>query len=105
VTLPAAAALPETGASQGSHRGACLDEDQKPPEATVTAQISLQILGVLGKGVRYQQISFEACTDRFVGFGMPDAMAQAMTDMAWAKNKGLDNGVQQTLENSTRLRR
>jgi hypothetical protein len=36
---------------------------------------------------------------------MPDAMAQAMTDMAWAKNEGLDNGVQQTLENSTRLRR
>jgi hypothetical protein len=28
-------------------------------------------------------------------------MAQGMTDMAWAKNEGLDNGVQRTPENST----
>ena len=59
------------------------------------------ISDVLGKEVRYQQISFEAYTDRFVSFGMSDAMAQAMTDTAWAKNEGLDNGVQRTPENST----
>jgi uncharacterized protein YbjT (DUF2867 family) len=56
---------------------------------------------VLGKQVRFQQITFEAYKDRFVGFGMSDAMAQGMTDMAWAKNEGLDNAVQRTPENST----
>jgi uncharacterized protein YbjT (DUF2867 family) len=56
---------------------------------------------VLGKDVRFRQITFEAYKDRFVGFGMSDAMAQGMTDMAWAKNEGLDNAVQRTLENST----
>jgi uncharacterized protein YbjT (DUF2867 family) len=56
---------------------------------------------VLGKDVRFRQITFEAYKDRFVGFGMSDAMAQGMTDMAWAKNEGLDNAVQRTPENST----
>jgi uncharacterized protein YbjT (DUF2867 family) len=56
---------------------------------------------VLGQPVRFQQISFEAYKDRFTGFGMSDAMAQGMTDMAWAKNQGLDNAVQRTPENST----
>jgi uncharacterized protein YbjT (DUF2867 family) len=56
---------------------------------------------VLGQPVRFQQISFEAYKDRFTGFGMSDAMAQGMTDMAWAKNQGLDNAVQRTSANST----
>jgi hypothetical protein len=56
---------------------------------------------VLGKQVRFQQITFEAYKDRFVRLGMSDAMAQGYTDMAWAKNEGLDNGVQRTPENST----
>jgi uncharacterized protein YbjT (DUF2867 family) len=56
---------------------------------------------VLGKEVRFQRTSFEAYKERFVSFGMTDAMAQGMTDMAWAKNEGLDNGVQRTAENST----
>jgi uncharacterized protein YbjT (DUF2867 family) len=56
---------------------------------------------VLGKKVRFQQTTFEAYKDRFVGFGMSDAMAQGMTDMARAKNEGLDNAVKRTPENST----
>jgi uncharacterized protein YbjT (DUF2867 family) len=56
---------------------------------------------VLGKQVRFRQITFEAYKDRFVGFGMSDAMAQGMTDMARAKNEGLDNAVARTPENST----
>jgi uncharacterized protein YbjT (DUF2867 family) len=56
---------------------------------------------VLGKEVRFQQNTFEAYKERFVSFGMSDAMAQGMTDMAWAKNEGLDNGVPRTSENST----
>jgi mannose/cellobiose epimerase-like protein (N-acyl-D-glucosamine 2-epimerase family) len=56
---------------------------------------------VLGKDVRFQQTTFEAYKERFVSFGMSNAMAQGMTDMAWAKNQGLDNGVQRTIKNST----
>jgi uncharacterized protein YbjT (DUF2867 family) len=59
------------------------------------------ISDVLAKDVRLQQTTFEAYKDRFVGFGMSDAMAQGMTDMAWAKNEGLDNAVERTPENST----
>jgi uncharacterized protein YbjT (DUF2867 family) len=56
---------------------------------------------VLGTQVRFQQTSFDAYKDRFVSFGMSDAMAQGMTDMAWAKNEGIDNAVQRTPQNST----
>ena len=56
---------------------------------------------VLGKDVRFRQITFEAYKDRFVRLGMSDAMAQGYTDLAWAKNEGLDNGVQRTQQNST----
>ena len=56
---------------------------------------------VLGTEVRFQQIPFEAYKARFVQFGMSDAMAQGMTDMAAAKNEGIDNAVKRTPENST----
>ena len=55
----------------------------------------------LGKEVRFQQTTFEAYKNQFLGFGMSDAMAQGQTDMAWAKNEGIDNAVQRTPENST----
>ena len=48
---------------------------------------------VLGTKVRFQQTTLEAYMDRFVGFGMSEAMAQGMTDMAAAKNEGIDNAV------------
>jgi uncharacterized protein YbjT (DUF2867 family) len=56
---------------------------------------------VLGKDVRFQQITFEAYQDGFIRLGTSDAMAQGYTDMARAKNEGLDNGVQRTPQNST----
>ena len=56
---------------------------------------------VLGQDVRFQQTTFDAYNDRFVSFGMSEAMARGMTDMARAKNEGLDNGVERTRENST----
>ncbi|MBN6150247.1 NAD(P)H-binding protein [Xanthomonas sp. AmX2] len=59
---------------------------------------------VLGKPVRYQQVGFEAYKAGFVQRGMSDAMAQGMTDMARAKNAGLDNAVQRTPANSTPTR-
>jgi uncharacterized protein YbjT (DUF2867 family) len=59
---------------------------------------------VLGRPVRFQQISFEAYKSRFLEFGMSEAMAQGMTDMAAAKNNGLDNAVPRTPENTTPTR-
>jgi uncharacterized protein YbjT (DUF2867 family) len=59
------------------------------------------ISDVLGQEVRFHRTTFETYRDRFVGFGMSEAMAQGMTDMARAKNDGLDNAVQRTPENST----
>ena len=56
---------------------------------------------VLSTEVRFQQTTFEAYKNRFLGLGMSDAMAQGQTDMAWAKNRGLDNAVKRTRENST----
>ena len=56
---------------------------------------------VLGKPVRYQQIPFAAYKARFVELGMSEAMAQGMTDMAAAKNSGLDNAEPRTPANTT----
>ena len=71
------------------------------PEDLSFNDMSRIISEVLGKEVRFQQTTFEAYKDRFVSFGMSEAMAQGMTDMAWAKNEGLDNAVRRTPENST----
>lgn len=60
-------------------------------------QIMSEVLGE----VRFQQITFEAYKERFLGLGMSEAMAQGQTEMAWAKNEGLDNAVERTPENST----
>jgi uncharacterized protein YbjT (DUF2867 family) len=56
---------------------------------------------VLGKSIRFQQISFEAYKSRFIELGMSEAMAKGMTDMAVAKNNGLDNAETRTPENTT----
>ncbi|WP_349263377.1 NAD(P)H-binding protein [Steroidobacter sp.] len=56
---------------------------------------------VLGKPVRFEQVSFESYKAGFIQRGMSEAMAQGMTDMARAKNEGLDNAVRRTPANST----
>ena len=56
---------------------------------------------VLDKPIRYEQISFGAYKAGFVERGVSDAMAQGLTDMAWAKNEGLDNAEPRTPENTT----
>ena len=71
------------------------------PEDLSFNDLAQIISEVLGKEVRFQQTTFEAYKERFVSFGMSDAMAQGMTDMARAKDEGIDNGVQRTAENST----
>jgi uncharacterized protein YbjT (DUF2867 family) len=71
------------------------------PEDLSFEDMAVIISEVLGTEVRFQQTTFEAYKERFVSFGMTDAMAQGMTDMACAKNEGLDNAVARTAENST----
>ncbi len=56
---------------------------------------------VLGKPVRYQHISFADYKDYFVELGFSDAMAQGMTDMARAKNEGMDKAITRTTDNTT----
>jgi uncharacterized protein YbjT (DUF2867 family) len=56
---------------------------------------------VLGRPIRFQQVSGDDYTNRLTQFGMSDAMAQALLDMAMAKDAGLDNGVTRTPESST----
>jgi len=71
------------------------------PEDLSFTDMAEIISDVLDNEIRFQQTTFDAYKDRFVGFGMSEAMAQGMTDMAWAKNEGLDNAVQRTPESST----
>jgi uncharacterized protein YbjT (DUF2867 family) len=56
---------------------------------------------VLGKPVRFQQITGEAYKANLIKNGMSDAMAQGMLDMAMAKNEGLDNAEPRTPQSTT----
>jgi len=56
---------------------------------------------VLGKPIRFQQISFDDYKAQFLKNGMSEPMAQGMTDMAIAKNEGLDKAEARTPENTT----
>jgi uncharacterized protein YbjT (DUF2867 family) len=56
---------------------------------------------VLGQPVRYQRIPVEAYQTRLTGAGVSEAMAQALVDMAVAKDEGLDNGEPRTPESTT----
>jgi uncharacterized protein YbjT (DUF2867 family) len=56
---------------------------------------------VLGKPVRFQQITLDAYKATLTQRGMSDAMAQGMVDMAAAKDAGLDNAEPRTRESTT----
>jgi uncharacterized protein YbjT (DUF2867 family) len=56
---------------------------------------------VLGKPVRFEQVSLEAYKARFIGYGATEAYAQAMVDMAAAKNDGLDSGAVRTPQSTS----
>jgi uncharacterized protein YbjT (DUF2867 family) len=56
---------------------------------------------VLGTPVRFEQIPGQAFKERLTGFGMSDAMAQAMLDTMVAKNEGLVNAQPRTPQATT----
>ena len=71
------------------------------PEDISCNDMAQTLTDVLGKPVRYQQISFEALKSQVSGNGATEAMAQGMADMMIAKNKGLDQSVARTPEGTT----
>jgi uncharacterized protein YbjT (DUF2867 family) len=71
------------------------------PEDLSFNDMAAIISDVLGKPVRFQQISFEAFKAGFIERGASEAFAQGMTDMMRAKNEGLDNAEPRTSENAT----
>lgn len=71
------------------------------PEDLSQQDMAAVMSEVLGNPIRYQQTPAQAYKKSFLGFGFSEPMAQAMLDMALAKNKGLDNGVTRTLEFSS----
>jgi uncharacterized protein YbjT (DUF2867 family) len=71
------------------------------PEDLTYDGMAATIAEVLGRPVRYQQVPVETHKADMMGLGMSEPMAQALIDMAVAKNDGLDNGVRRTAESST----
>lgn len=56
---------------------------------------------VLGKPVRFVQGSRHEYKKGFLGYGYSEAMAQSMVNMDIAAERGINNAVQRTAENST----
>jgi uncharacterized protein YbjT (DUF2867 family) len=56
---------------------------------------------MLGKRVRFQQISLEAFKARLIEQGVSEAMAQGVVDMTAAKNEGLDNAEPRTPQSTS----
>jgi uncharacterized protein YbjT (DUF2867 family) len=66
------------------------------PEDLSGNDMAAVISEVLGTPVKYQQIPGHALKDRLTGSGASEGMAQAMLDMAIAKESGLDKGIART---------
>lgn len=71
------------------------------PEDLSFNEMAQIVTGVLGKPVRYQQITADALKERLIKAGMSEAMAQGTADMMAAKNEGLDNAEPRTPESSS----
>ena len=71
------------------------------PEDLSFSDMAAIISDVLGKPVRFQQISLEAFKAGFIERGASKAFAQGMTNMMRAKNEGLDNAEPRRPENTT----
>ncbi|MFI7609365.1 NAD(P)H-binding protein [Micromonospora sp. NPDC049366] len=71
------------------------------PQDLTYDEMAAIISEVLSRPVRYQQIPGEAYKANMMRAGYSEPMAQALLDMALAKNNGLDNGVTRTAEFST----
>lgn len=71
------------------------------PEDLSFDQMAAIMTAVLGRPVRFQQISYEPYKAQFLARGASEAFAQGMVDMARAKHAGLDNAAPRTPEATT----
>ncbi len=71
------------------------------PEDLSYNDIARVLSEVLGRPVRFEQISNDAFKARLMGRGMSDAMAQGNVDLWIAKGKGIDNAEKRTRESSS----
>jgi uncharacterized protein YbjT (DUF2867 family) len=71
------------------------------PEDLSLEDMARTLTEVLGRPVRFRQQPTADFKAGLVGFGMSEAMAQAMLDMFVAKDQGLDSGVRRSPATST----
>jgi uncharacterized protein YbjT (DUF2867 family) len=71
------------------------------PEDLSNNDMARMMSEVLGKPVRFQQVTFEAFRETLTGHGMSEAIAQGMVDMMVAKNEGMDNAEPRTPQSTT----
>ncbi|MFC7623136.1 NAD(P)H-binding protein [Microlunatus sp. GCM10028923] len=71
------------------------------PEDLSADEQAMIISDVLGRPVRYQQVSDDAYREVMIKSGWTPAMADGMVEMAQAKRTGLDRGVVRTPETSS----
>ncbi len=71
------------------------------PEDLSTNDMAAVVSEVLGRAVRYQQITFDALKAQLLGGGMSESFAQGYVDMMRAKGEGMDNAAARTPTTST----
>lgn len=71
------------------------------PEDLSCNDMALIMSDVLGREVRYQQISFDQLKQQFLTRGASESFAQGYVDMFRAKNEGMDNAAQLDASNRT----
>ena len=71
------------------------------PEDLSCNDMAATMTDVLGKPIRFQQVSAEAAKAQLMQYGASEGFAQAYVDMFAAKGEGLDNAEPRTAENTT----
>ncbi|MGH3499555.1 MAG: hypothetical protein ACRDQA_01440, partial [Nocardioidaceae bacterium] len=71
-----------------------------PEDLSLNDQAAI-LTDVLGTPVRYERGDRAAYKQALLGYGISEAVAQGLTDMATAKEHGLDTFVTRTRENTT----
>ncbi|HEY5319672.1 MAG TPA: NAD(P)H-binding protein [Galbitalea sp.] len=71
------------------------------PEDLSSNDVASILTEVLGAAIRFEKGNRETDKQSFVSYGYSDAMAQSMIDMDVAKERGIDNFLARTPENTT----
>ena len=71
------------------------------PEDLSMNEVAAIIAQVLGRDVHYRQVPFDAFKTRLLGYGSTESFAQGYVDMMRAKNEGMDNVAERTVNTRT----